>query len=80
MTGQGFETTRLISAVVTVETPHHVKAWLRRRLTKALHELHGPGVPTSTRARPLSPHWRGPEDDKDGQVAWFTARIASLIG
>ena len=22
----------------------------------------------------------GPEDDKDGQVAWFTARIASLIG
>ena len=31
-----------------------------------------PGVPTSTRARPLSPHWRGPEDDKDGQEAWFT--------
>ena len=28
----------------------------------------------------LSPHWRGPEDDKDGQEAWFTARIASLIG
>ena len=25
-------------------------------------------------------HWRGPEDDKDGQEAWFTARIASLIG
>ena len=23
---------------------------------------------------------RNPEDDKDGQVAWFTARIASLIG
>ena len=22
----------------------------------------------------------GPEDDKDGQVAWFTARIATLIG
>ena len=22
----------------------------------------------------LSPHWRGPEDDKDGQEAWFTAR------
>ena len=22
----------------------------------------------------------GPEDDKDGQKAWFTARIASLIG
>ena len=22
----------------------------------------------------------GPEDDKDGQEAWFTARIASLIG
>ena len=22
----------------------------------------------------------GPEDDKDGQQAWFTARIASLIG
>ena len=22
----------------------------------------------------------GPEDDKYGQVAWFTARIASLIG
>ena len=22
----------------------------------------------------------GHEDDKDGQVAWFTARIASLIG
>ena len=21
-----------------------------------------------------------PEDDKDGQEAWFTARIASLIG
>ena len=28
----------------------------------------------------LSPHWRGPEDDKDGQEAWFTARNASLIG
>ena len=27
----------------------------------------------------LSPHWRGPEDDKDGQETWFTARIASLI-
>ena len=22
----------------------------------------------------------GPEDDKDGQEAWFAARIASLIG
>ena len=22
----------------------------------------------------------GPEDDKDGQEAWFTARIVSLIG
>ena len=29
---------------------------------------------------PVSPHWRGPEDDKDGQETWFTARIASLIG
>ena len=28
----------------------------------------------------LSPHWRGSEDDKDGQEAWFTARIAFLIG
>ena len=28
----------------------------------------------------LSPHWRGPEDDKDGQEAWVTARNASLIG
>ena len=28
----------------------------------------------------LSPHRRGPEDDKDGQETWFTARIASLIG
>ena len=28
----------------------------------------------------VSPHWRGPEDDKDGQEPWFTARIASLIG
>ena len=28
----------------------------------------------------LSPHWQGPEDDKDGQETWFTARIASLIG
>ena len=28
----------------------------------------------------LSPHWRGPEDDKEGQEAWFTARNASLIG
>ena len=28
----------------------------------------------------LSPHWRGPEDDKDGQEPWFAARIASLIG
>ena len=28
----------------------------------------------------LSPHSRGPEDDKDGQETWFTARIASLIG
>ena len=28
----------------------------------------------------VSPHSRGPEDDKDGQETWFTARIASLIG
>ena len=28
----------------------------------------------------VSPHWRGAEDDKDGQEAWFTARIASLVG
>ena len=28
----------------------------------------------------VSPHWRGAEDDKDGQKAWFAARIASLIG
>ena len=28
----------------------------------------------------LSPHWRRPEDDKDGQKAWFTARNAPLIG
>ena len=28
----------------------------------------------------LSLHWRGPEDDKDGQETWFTVRIASLIG
>ncbi|MCY4529239.1 MAG: transposase [Chloroflexi bacterium] len=28
----------------------------------------------------LSPHWRGPEDDKDGQEEWFTARNAFLIG
>ena len=27
-----------------------------------------------------SSHWRGTEDEKDGQEAWFTARIASLIG
>ena len=26
------------------------------------------------------PSGGGPEDDKDGQEAWFTARIASLIG
>ena len=40
------------------------------------------GESTNTRAtlRALSPHWRGPEDDKDGQEAWFTARTASLIG
>ena len=31
-----------------------------------------------SRFNALSPHWRGPEDDKDGQEAWFTARIASL--
>ena len=28
----------------------------------------------------LSPHWRVPENDVDGQAPWFTARIASLIG
>ena len=26
------------------------------------------------------PTGEGPEDDKDGQEPWFTARIASLIG
>ena len=26
----------------------------------------------------LSRHWRGPEDHKEGQEAWFAARIASL--
>ena len=32
---------------------------------------------TSMRFHPIGGE---PEDDKDGQEAWFTARIASLIG
>ena len=35
------------------------------------------GNPGSMRFHPIG---GGPEDDKDGQEAWFTARIASLIG
>ena len=38
--------------------------------------LHGVGL-SSMRFHPIG---GGPEDDKDGQEAWFTARIASLIG
>ena len=38
--------------------------------------LQGAGL-SSMRFHPTG---EGPEDDKDGQVAWFTARIASLIG
>ena len=32
---------------------------------------------SSMRVHPIG---GGPKDDKDGQEAWFTARIASLIG
>ena len=35
------------------------------------------GNPSSMRFHPTGGE---PEDDKDGQAAWFTARIASLIG
>ena len=38
--------------------------------------LQGVGL-SSMRFHPIG---GGPEDDKDGQEAWFTARIASLIG
>ena len=38
--------------------------------------LQGAGL-SSMRFHPTG---EGPEDDKDGQIAWFTARIASLIG
>ena len=54
-------------------------AKLREGITTILprgRALQGVGL-SSMRFRP---HWRGPEDDKDGQEAWFTARNASLIG
>ena len=38
--------------------------------------LQGAGL-SSMRFHPIG---EGPEDDEDGQWAWFTARIASLIG
>ena len=35
--------------------------------------------PIETQVAKVHPIGRGHEDDKDGQEAWFTARIASLI-
>ena len=45
-------------------------------LAKRGRALQGIGL-SSMRFHPTG---GGPEDDKDGQVAWFTARIATLIG
>ena len=45
-------------------------------LAKRGRALQGVGL-SSMRFHPTG---GGPEDDKDGQEAWFTARIASLIG
>ena len=45
-------------------------------LAKRGRVLQGVGL-SSMRFHPIG---GGPEDDKDGQEAWFTARIASLIG
>ena len=54
-------------------------AKLREGITTILprgRALQGVGL-SSMRFHPTG---GGPEDDKDGQVAWFTAGIASLIG
>ena len=53
-------------------------AKLREGTTRILprgRALQGVGL-SSMRFHPIG---GGPEDDKDGQEAWFTARIASLI-
>ena len=54
-------------------------AKLREGITTILprgRALQGVGL-SSVRFHPIG---GGPEDDKDGQEAWFTAGIASLIG
>ena len=54
-------------------------AKLRENATTILprgRALQGVGL-SSMRFHPIG---GGPEDDKDGQETWFTARIASLIG
>ena len=56
-----------------------VQVKLREGITTILprgRALQGVGL-SSMRFHPIG---GGPEDDKDGQEAWFTARIASLIG
>ena len=55
------------------------RAKLREGTTTILprgRALQGVGL-SSMRFHPIG---GGPEDDKEGQEAWFTARIASLIG
>ena len=52
----------------------HAEGGYNHDLAKRESALQGVGL-SSMRFHPTG---RGPEDDEDGQEAWFTARIASL--
>ena len=70
---------RLIFQLSEVSVPLIAGATLREGTTTILprgRALQGVGL-SSMRFHPIG---GGADDDKDGQEAWFTARIASLIG
>ena len=76
---QGVGSSTVVPGSVGSYRPVIAGAKLREGTTTILprgRALQGVGL-SSMRFHPIS---GGPEDDKDGQVAWFTARIASLIG
>ena len=76
---QGVGSSTVVPGSVGSYRPVIAGAKLREGTTTILprgRALQGVGL-SSMRFHPTA---GGPEDDKDGQVAWFTARIASLIG
>ena len=76
---RGVGSSKAVPGSVGSHRPVIAGAKLREGTTTILprgRALQGAGL-SSMRFHPTG---EGPEDDKDGQVAWFTARIASLIG